>query len=134
MLARPGGVARVGERGSASVLAIGLVVGLLAVLGMTLGLVAVLVAGQQARTAADLGALAAAGQLVQGLGEDAACARAHQVAREHGGSLESCVVEAGATARWPEVTVQVDRPVAGTRWTVSVSARAGATDPRPTPS
>lgn len=123
-----------GERGSASVLGIGVVVGLSTVLVLALGLVAVLVAGQQARTAADLGALAAAGQMVQGLGDDAACARARQVAHEHGTSLQSCVVDPAGASPWPEVTVQVERPVIGTRWTVSVRARAGATAARATPS
>ena len=114
------------ERGSAVVMAIGVVAGLVTVLVLALGLVAVLVAGQQARTAADLGALAAAGRLVEGVDDTAACVLAARVAEQHGVEVRSCAVTRQGVSPLPEVTLEVERAVAGTRWTVGVTARAGA--------
>ncbi|WP_130012610.1 Rv3654c family TadE-like protein [Serinicoccus sediminis] len=114
------------ERGSAVVMAIGVVAGLVTILVLALGLVAVLVAGQQARTAADLGALAAAGQLVQGVDDTAACALAARVTQQHGVEVRGCAVTRRGVSPLPEVTLEVHRAVAGTRWTVDVTARAGA--------
>ncbi|KUG51831.1 hypothetical protein AVL62_07750 [Serinicoccus chungangensis] len=108
------------------VLAIGVVGGLVTVLVLALGLVAVLVAGQQARTAADLASLAAAGQLVQGVDDSAACARAARVTDQHGVELRRCTVTRQGPSPLPEVTLDVERAVGGTRWAVAVTARAGA--------
>ncbi|WP_298749074.1 Rv3654c family TadE-like protein [uncultured Serinicoccus sp.] len=115
------------DRGSAVVLVIGVVGGLVTVLVLALGLVAVLVAGQQARTAADLASLAAAGQLVQGADDPTACALATRVSEQHGVELRGCTVTRQGVSPLPEVTVDVERAVAGTRWAVGVRARAGAT-------
>ncbi|WP_298888312.1 Rv3654c family TadE-like protein [uncultured Serinicoccus sp.] len=115
-----------GERGSAVVLVIGVVGGLVTVLVLALGLVAVLVAGQQARTAADLASLAAAGRLVQGVDDTAACALAARVSEQHGVELRRCRVTRQGVSPLPEVTVDVERAVGGTRWAVGVTARAGA--------
>lgn len=114
------------DRGSSTVLAIGVVAGLATVLIMALALVAALVAGQQARTAADLAALAAAGRLVEGAGEPAACAVAAQVAEANNAALESCTTRPAGTAPWPEVLVRTSRAVAGTGWTATARAAAGA--------
>ena len=113
------------------VLAIGVVAGLSTVLVLALGLVAVLVAGQQARTAADLAALAAAGQLVQGVDDATACDEARDLAQQHGVTVRGCTVGRGGSSPLPEITLEVERAVAGTRWTVGVTARAGATTTDP---
>ncbi|ANS78889.1 hypothetical protein SGUI_1493 [Serinicoccus hydrothermalis] len=121
------------EAGSASLLAVGVVAGLVSVLVLALGLVAVLVAGQQARTAADLASLAAAGAAVQGAGTAQACTTAGEVAARHHSRLQSCAAEQAGGRTWPDVVVTVRTPVPPTPWTVTARARAGAVPPRPTP-
>ena len=120
------------DTGSATVLGIGLVLGVVTVLVLALGLVAVLVAGQQARTAADLGSLAAVGEVVQGVDPSGACAVAGQVVDQHRARLVACAWEPSGGA-WPEVVVSVRRSVPATPWTVTARARAGTEPSRPTP-
>ena len=113
--ARPGG-----ERGSATVLAAVMLVVLVVV---SLGGIAVgsaVIARHRAQSAADLGALAAAGRLAAG--QDAACAWATSVAQRMGGSVTSCVVED------LDVVVSVGVAAHLGRWgvgTASAAARAG---------
>lgn len=115
-----------GDRGSASVLAVGVVGGLAAVLVTALVLVSVLVAGQQARTAADLAALAGAGQVALGAGQGPACVAADAVALRHGALVQSCEVHLHRWEPWPRVLVSVTRQVSGTPWTVTATAVAGS--------
>lgn len=114
------------ERGSASVLAVGLVAGLAMLLVTALVLVSVLVAGQKARAGADLAALAAAGAVVEGGEESAACAVADRVARDNGSELAGCGLQEHAGQPWPAVTVTVSREVVNTPWTVTARAVAGS--------
>lgn len=116
---------RHGERGSGTVLAVGMVAGMATVLVSALALVAVLVAGQQARTAADLAALAAAGELVGGGGVDA-CSTAAGVATEHGARLTDCRELSDGPQPWPRISVTVTREVGSTPWTATARAVAGA--------
>lgn len=130
------------DRGSASVLAlavVGMVVALLAA-GLLIGAVAV--AGQSARTAADLAALAAAGRVTTGQSVQEACSVAAEVAQDNGARITGCAVrpaESGAARSGavggsgsavtgaravPTVEVEVGRAVAGTRWTVRAKAAA----------
>ncbi|MFG2038975.1 Rv3654c family TadE-like protein [Dactylosporangium sp. NPDC048998] len=107
-----------GDRGSASLLMLG--VGLALVL-FALGFVTgggVVVARHRARNAADAGALAGAMAAVEGEGEAAACAAAGRLAGENGGRLASCAV-AG-----PVVTVTVEVPTL-TGLAARAEARAG---------
>lgn len=110
-------------------MAVGVIAGLAAVLLAALTLAAVLVAGQQARTAADLSALAAAGQVLAGAGKDRACAEADAVAARNGGRLEACDVRLDPGRPWPTVLVDVRRDVAGTPWSLTARATAGAAGP-----
>lgn len=107
------------DRGSATVLAIGVIGGLTALLVAALALVSVLVTGQQARTAADLAALAAAGQVVLGAGREQACAEAAAVAGRNGVRLQSCALEPHDGQPWPRVLVSVQRDVASTPWSLT---------------
>jgi secretion/DNA translocation related TadE-like protein len=81
------------------------------------------IARHRAQSAADLGALAAAGRLA--IGHDAACAWAGSVAQRMGGSVASCVVED------LDVVVSVDVAAHLGRWgvgTARAAARAGPVD------
>lgn len=113
------------DRGSASILAVGVVAGLAAVLVTALVLMSVLVAGQQARTAADLAALAGAGQVALGAGQGPACAAADAAALRHGAMVHSCELHLQRWEPWPRVLVSVTRQVTGTPWTVTARAAAG---------
>lgn len=110
-------------------MAVGVIGGLAAVLVAALMLAAVLVAGQQARTAADLSALAGAGQVVLGAGGDRVCAAADGVATDNGARLESCELRTHPGQPWPRVWVSVRRDVAGTPWSLPARAAAGAVTP-----
>lgn len=119
-------VRRVGpDAGSGSVLAIGVVAGLATLLVSALVLASVLVAGQRARAAADLAALAGLGRVVTGHDESAACRVAAQVARDNGGELGSCRTAPSEGEPWPRVHVVVTSGVAGTPWTATARAVAG---------
>ncbi|APE37937.1 pilus assembly protein TadE [Nocardia mangyaensis] len=81
------------------------------------------VARHRAQAAADLGALAAAGVLVEG--PEAGCARATELARRMGARVARCVVEHWDVEVTVEVTVTLG--IFGNR-TVGVAARAGPVD------
>lgn len=112
------------DRGSATILAVGVVGGLATVLVAALALVSALVAGQQARAAADLAALAGAGQVVLGA-EAQACATARTVAERNGARAEACELRPHGTDPWPRVLVTVSRDVSGTPWAATARAAAG---------
>lgn len=107
-----------GQRGGATVFAVGCA-GVLLLLGAALGVVAaILVAHRTAQAAADLSALAAASEV----GRADPCRRAGDIAVANGARLSSCVV----AGRDVEVAVQV----AGPRWLgqrsdLTARARAG---------
>lgn len=85
------------ERGSGTVLALGLVAVILMVM-VALGLLAGAQSGRsRAQTAADLAALAGAGRLAVRGGADvaAACVIAGEAARRNGGVLRDCAHEGG---------------------------------------
>ena len=113
------------DGGSGTVLAVGVVAGLVTVLLAALALVAVLVAGQGARTAADLAALAAEGQLVVGADAGTACGAAAEVAGRNQARLVSCTTVAAGAEPWPRAVVTVIRAVPGLRWEASARAVAG---------
>lgn len=110
-----------GERGQATVAALG-VIG--AVFALTLGAIDVaraVVLSHRARAAADLGALAAAGAAVRGAGQAEACGAAARVARANGATVLSC---SGAPGAVVTVTTQVSSRVPWQR-TAQAAARAG---------
>lgn len=117
-----------GEQGSGSVLAVGLVGVVSSLLLAGLLIADVAVAGQRARTAADLAALAAAGRVLQGADEEEACTAASAVATHNGALLTSCSLDVAgrqALGGLPTVQVTAARDSGGGRWTVEARARAG---------
>jgi len=107
-----------GERGSATVLALGLclALGLLTVAGCAL--LTAVVASHRARAAADLSALAAAQRWLDGAPADLACAEARRVAGVNGATVRDCAPVADS------VTVIVVVP-AGRLGPALARARAG---------
>lgn len=78
------------------------------------------VARHEARTAADLGALAGAMRIIEG--PDTACARAHELVSRNGGRLAACTVDGLDLV----VAVEVDvTPLPGLTRTAHATARAG---------
>lgn len=113
------------DGGSGTVLAVGVVAGLVTVLLAALALVAVLVAGQRARAAADLAALAAQGELVTGADVGSACGTAAQVAERNGGRLVTCTTLESGSDPWPRTAVTVSRSTPGLGWDATARAVAG---------
>lgn len=119
---RGGGLAwgRDRDRGGASifVLAVGLVLVAAGLAGAAAG--AARVGRHQARTAADLGALAGAARAVEGA--EAACGRAAQLASANGARMVSCRLDGWEIV----VVVQVGvTPLPGLTRTATAAARAG---------
>ncbi|MGW4499307.1 Rv3654c family TadE-like protein [Micromonospora sp. NPDC004336] len=108
------------ERGGATVclLAVGLVFVLVGLFGAAVG--AAQTARQRARVAADLGALAGAGQALQG--EPTACRRAAEIAAVNGASLLACRLEGLDVLVTAEVAVT---PLPGLARAATATARAG---------
>jgi len=108
------------DRGAASifVLAIGLVLVAAGIAGAAVG--AARVGRHQARTAADLGALAGAARAVEGA--DVACGRAERFALANGARMVSCRVEGLEIVIAVQVTVT---PLPGLTRYASAAARAG---------
>jgi len=108
-----GRLTRAPERGAGTVLALGLTASLLILLTMALVAGAALTASNRARSAADLAALAGAGELLLGRDESQACRVAAEITRRNGARLERCSTTpggeiAGAGASAPQsLTVQV---------------------------
>lgn len=111
------------DTGSASILllAVGLVIVFTGVGGALVG--AALYAQQQARIAADHGALAGALRAVEG--ETAACSRAAEVAAVNGARLVGCRLEGFELA----VQVRTSVELAGRTFPISATARAGPVPP-----
>ncbi|MEH1098189.1 Rv3654c family TadE-like protein [Micromonospora sp. CPCC 205561] len=109
-----------GERGGATVcvLAVGLAFVVAGIFGAAVG--AAGTARQQARVAADLGALAGAGQAL--LGEPLACRRAAEIANANGGRLLACRLDGLDVLVTAEVIVE---PLPGLTRAARAGARAG---------
>lgn len=108
------------EHGAASLTAVAAVAVLIAVTGGLIQLGAAVVARHRAQSAADLAALAAAGQIASGA--DSACAQAALVARAMDTTVTDCVVDG------LEVVVNVDAAIAHGAWRVGpaqAAARGG---------
>ena len=105
-------------------LAVGLVGVLATLLVAGLLVAAVAVAGQRARTAADLAALAVAGRTLEGADAATACAAGGHVAGLHDAAVLSCTVRTDAQGL-PRATVEVGTEVAGTRWRATARSAAG---------
>ncbi|NYF98744.1 Rv3654c family TadE-like protein [Janibacter cremeus] len=86
------------ESGSATVLALGVIVAVLTVTIGGLAVLGVLRAAHVARSSADLAALAAAGDFQQHADPVRACARARRVARGQAARLVGCSVDVGGIA------------------------------------
>jgi len=80
------------ERGSATVIMLGVIAAVLTLTVSGLLLSSAVLASHQARAAADLSALAAAGVLAQGAPSPGACRSAGLVATANHGRLQRCVV------------------------------------------
>ncbi len=98
-----------GERGSGTVLAVGVVAVVLTITLAVLAVVSAVTAGHQARAAADLGALAGAVRYQTDPG--GACGEAARIVVLNGGSLDGCSI--GADGR---VEVTASRRVAWRVW------------------
>ena len=116
---RPGAVSAQ-ERGSGSVLAVGILGAVLVATALVLPLLAVLAAGQAARGAADAAALAAA-DTASGLEAGVPCGSAATAATLNGAALTECTVH-GLIA-----SVAVARTVLG--FELGARARAGPPPP-----
>lgn len=106
------------DRGAASVLVIGVIAALLLLTAAVLALASAVTASHQARLAADLGAVAGAMRLQEGISAGAACDAAGATVRDNRARLAGCLVD-GETL---SVTVEVDPA----RWPAPAVARARA--------
>ncbi|WP_338748643.1 Rv3654c family TadE-like protein [Janibacter alittae] len=88
-----------GESGSATVLALGMIVVVLTVTIGALAVLGTLRAVHVARSSADLAALAAAGHFQQHADPVAACTEARRIARRHSAQVVECGVDARGVAR-----------------------------------
>jgi secretion/DNA translocation related TadE-like protein len=88
----PGRTLATGERGAASVVALGIVGAVVALTAMVVPVATTFVASQRAANAADAAALAAA-DATSGLVPGTGCELAAQVATRNGASLTSCEVD-----------------------------------------
>jgi secretion/DNA translocation related TadE-like protein len=106
-----------GDRGTATVWAAGAIAALLAVAGLLFALGSVIVTRHRASDAADLAALAAAGQADHGT--ESACGRARTVVEQMATRLVSCHFE-----QW-DALVEVVAEVPGGLGVTTAHARAG---------
>lgn len=114
-----------GERGSGTVLALGIIGVLLAIAVAVSGLIQAQAAAGRARAAADLSALAGATALNSVLAPADPCPTAGRVAQANGAALESCVVDGEDVV----VTVSVHTTVLGVPRQAQAAARAGPVNP-----
>lgn len=119
------GRARREERGSGTVLALGIIGVLVAVAVAVSGLIQAQAAAGRARSAADLSALAGATALSSVLAPADPCVTAGRVAQANGAVLESCVVDGEDVV----VTVTVHTTVLGVPRLAQSAARAGPVNP-----
>lgn len=106
------------DRGAATVLALSVVAVVLSLTVAGLVLVSVVVASHRARLAADLGSLAGAAAIQDGLAPVPACAEAERVARTNGATPRGCSVVG------EDLDLRVVVPA--TLWPQPASARARA--------
>ncbi|RLK59880.1 Rv3654c family TadE-like protein [Actinokineospora cianjurensis] len=106
-----------GDSGFATVLGLAVIAGVMAVVLMVLTFGGVVAARHRARGAADLGALAAAAHVVDGV--ESACGRARWVAERMGARLVRCAVSG-----W-DATVEVVVPGVAVVGSAAAAARAG---------
>lgn len=97
-----------GERGSSTVLALGVIAALLAATIGALAVLSAVRAAHIARSSADLSALAAAIAYQQSPDAGAACAEAGRLATRHGVRLLTCRVDGGGVV---DVTVEAGIPL-----------------------
>lgn len=114
---------RYSDRGSATVLGVGVIAALCAVFGLVLALGQAVVVRHRAAGGADLAALAAADHWAEGTA--AACARADRVARAQGAWLVRCVISG-------EISDVTAASAAGL-FAAEVRARAGPAGPEQGP-
>ncbi|SHE25482.1 Rv3654c family TadE-like protein [Actinomyces glycerinitolerans] len=118
-------LARAPDRGSGTVMVLGIIaVALCLALGAT-GLIQAQAAGGRARAAADLAALAGATALTSVVAPADPCATAQRVARANGAELAACTVDG------EDVTVAVGVPtrILGVPRRADAAARAGPVNP-----
>ncbi|WP_285665621.1 Rv3654c family TadE-like protein [Actinorhabdospora filicis] len=118
-----------GDRGSASVITIGIG---LAVLLLAIGVAAIaaaMIARHQAQAAADFAALAAAPHALAG--QEFACASALHIAEANGGRLMRCAVDGLDAVTTVSMSVDIPLPGLGSR-TAEASSRAGPAAPEET--
>ena len=108
-----------GDRGSATVVMLGVIAAVLTLMVSGLLLAGAVLASHRARAAADLAALAAAGVLMRGHPAGLACESAAQVAAANHGRLQQCI------ASGTEVRLSVAVP-AGVRGLGVATARSRA--------
>jgi secretion/DNA translocation related TadE-like protein len=108
------------ERGSATVVMLGVIASVLILTVSGLLLASAVLASHRARAGADLAALAAAAVLMQGGTEPAACGSAARVAALNRGRLEQCL--ASGVEVWLSVDVEASMKGVGV---ASASSRAG---------
>lgn len=118
MNAKLGNLAKSADRGSASIVAVGLVVGIITLLTIIAAVGNVLISKAQAHTAADIAALA--GASVQMNASADACSLAAQIASDNQAQLDDCAVENDEVQ--VAVTVRTRVPLVSR---VTVRSRAG---------
>ncbi len=123
--------ATAGERGSATVLAVGAIGVIMAVVVAALSLTAVAAGARQAASAADQVALAVAGRAAEGASPAASCAVGADLAERGGARLVECGLTGPVASVRTEVTVSLPLVLGGPRRAVG-RARAGP-DPRAGP-
>ncbi|MGO4258163.1 Rv3654c family TadE-like protein [Marmoricola sp. RAF53] len=119
-------ISRRGERGAATVAALGLVGLLLLVAGAAAGAVGMVVGQRRVQAAADLAALAAASALQQAR---APCEAGAEIASRHRVRLTGCRVEGEEV----DVSVELELPSVFAGRTIRGRARAGPDPPRGQP-
>lgn len=113
------------EAGVATALSLWLTLALLTVLAALVLLAGAVTVTQRARTAADLAALAGAGELLRGGGDDQVCGVARQAAKRNEGEMAGCRVVSGSGPA-PRVEVETRARVPRTGITLTVRAAASA--------
>jgi secretion/DNA translocation related TadE-like protein len=112
------------ERGSSTVLAVGVLGLLVAVTVAALALAQAAVGARQAANAADQAALAVAAAVSQGASDTAACGIGGDIASRNRGRLVDCVLSGTVVTVRAEARVALPTLLGGVRW-ATASARAG---------
>ena len=112
------------ERGSATVLALGVVGAVLVLLAGGVAVGGAVRAAHQAQASADLASLAAAVALQQGAAPEAACRRAAEMAGANGADVRACSPAADESIS-VRVSVDLPDPLGGLPGSATATARAG---------